>query len=60
VAFNDLLQIFFNRFGKDLKDAEWEKGIKGHQTIIDALRDADLPKATEALRSHLNYHKRSL
>ena len=60
VAFNDLLQIFFNRFRESLRDAEWEKGIRSHQTILDALRDDDLPLAIATLREHIEYHKRAL
>jgi DNA-binding FadR family transcriptional regulator len=60
VAFNDLLQVFFDRFRKSLVAAEWVPGIAGHQRIIDALRDGQLPAAIAEMRAHLEYHRGSL
>ncbi|MBI3839291.1 MAG: FadR family transcriptional regulator [Planctomycetia bacterium] len=60
VAFNDLLQIFFNRFRQSLLDAEWDKGVRQHQRLIDSLRDGDLETAQQTLSDHLNYHKSRL
>lgn len=60
VAFNDLLQIFFNRFRQSVLDGEWELGVQGHQKVINALRDRKVEAATAALRKHIEYHKTSL
>lgn len=57
VAFNDLMQIFFQRFRDSLKKADWQPGIEGHQRIIDALRDQDVTLASNELRHHIEYHK---
>jgi GntR family transcriptional repressor for pyruvate dehydrogenase complex len=60
VAFNDLIQIFFDRFRQSVLAAEWERGIRDHSQILDALRDGDLKRADELMRAHLEYHKRGL
>lgn len=60
VAFNDLLQIFFQRFRESVKRAEWKRGMESHQRLLDALRDQDLARATDELRSHIESHKRPL
>ena len=60
VAFNDLLQIFFNRFRASLVDGEWEKGVLQHQALLNAIRAGDLPLASSTMREHIEYHKRSL
>jgi GntR family transcriptional repressor for pyruvate dehydrogenase complex len=57
VAFNDLLQIFFQKFRESVKKAEWRQGIEGHQRILDALRDQDVPRASDELRKHIESHK---
>ena len=57
VAFNDLLQIFFQRFRDSLKKADWTPGIEAHQRIIDALHKQDVALATEELRQHIEYYK---
>ncbi len=60
VAFNDLLQIFFNRFRQSLLEAAWEEGIQSHQKLIDALRDGKLDTAANLLRQQLGYHRAML
>jgi DNA-binding FadR family transcriptional regulator len=57
VAFNDLLQIFFNRFRESLLDAQWEEGIEQHQVIIDSLRQGRVHFAQDTLQRHIEYHK---
>jgi GntR family transcriptional regulator, transcriptional repressor for pyruvate dehydrogenase complex len=57
VAFNDLLQVFFQRFRESVKKAEWKRGIDSHQRIIDSLREQDLTAACEELRRHIESHK---
>lgn len=57
VAFNDLLQIFFLRFRESVNKADWEPGISGHLRIINALRDQDVPQASNELREHIESHK---
>lgn len=57
VAFNDLLQIFFQRFRESLKKADWLPGIESHQRIIDALHNQDVSLASDELRQHIEYHK---
>jgi GntR family transcriptional repressor for pyruvate dehydrogenase complex len=60
VAFNDLLQIFFNRFQQQVLDAEWDKGIEQHQRLIDALRDGDAEAARRTLCEHLAHYRNHL
>jgi GntR family transcriptional regulator, transcriptional repressor for pyruvate dehydrogenase complex len=57
VAFNDLLQIFFQQFRESLKKAEWKRGIDSHQRIIDFLRDQQVSQACDELRRHIESHK---
>ncbi|HEX4144445.1 MAG TPA: GntR family transcriptional regulator [Pirellulales bacterium] len=55
VAFNDLLQVFFNRFREALDPPNIDKKVRGHLDIIDALRRGDVTDACGALRRHLEY-----
>lgn len=64
VAFNDILEIFFQRFRDSVKSADWNEAvdrhqgtIKSHQSIIDALRDNDVPRASQNLRNHIDAHR---
>ena len=57
VAFHDLLDLFFRRFRKSVKKAEWASGIASHQRLIDALRDGELQTACDELRKHIESHK---
>lgn len=57
VAFNDLVQIFFQRFRESVKRAEWKQGVDGHQRIIDSLRDGAIEAASETLRLHIDCHR---
>ncbi|HEY2839630.1 MAG TPA: FCD domain-containing protein [Pirellulales bacterium] len=57
VAFNDLLQVFFQRFRASVKMAEWKRGVEGHQRVLDLLQAADVAGAVEELRSHIESHK---
>jgi GntR family transcriptional repressor for pyruvate dehydrogenase complex len=56
-AFNDLLQIFFQRFRESVKKAEWKAGVENHQQIIDSLRSGIIDAATDVLRRHIEFHK---
>lgn len=56
VAFNDLLQVFFQRFRKDFPRSAWRTGINDHQQIIDALRDRKPELAAHLLRPHIESH----
>jgi GntR family transcriptional regulator, transcriptional repressor for pyruvate dehydrogenase complex len=60
VAFNDLLQVFFNRFRRDTAHGNQEAGARGHQKIIDSLHSGDLDAATAELRRHLEYYQTCL
>jgi GntR family transcriptional regulator, transcriptional repressor for pyruvate dehydrogenase complex len=55
-AFSDLLQIFFERFGKTVKK-NWRGGVKVHQEIIDGLRDGKASAVIEILHRHIEAHK---
>ncbi|MEZ6046166.1 MAG: FCD domain-containing protein [Planctomycetaceae bacterium] len=59
LAFNDLLEIFFEKFRESIKKAEWKSGNKSHQRMIDALKKQDLNAATEELRTHIASHRQS-
>jgi GntR family transcriptional repressor for pyruvate dehydrogenase complex len=56
-AFNDLVQLFFRKFREDFQQSRWKDGIRGHQEIIDTLRDGDWHKATELLTQHIGVHR---
>ena len=58
VAFNDLLQIFFDRFRRSVASGDWKMGVEGHQRMIENLRDGKLEAAIDELRYHLEHHKR--
>ena len=57
VAFGDLLHVFFQRFRESVKKAEWKAGVESHQRIIDDLRDQNVERATEELKSHIESHR---
>jgi GntR family transcriptional regulator, transcriptional repressor for pyruvate dehydrogenase complex len=57
VAFNDLLQIFFQRFRESVKKAEWKRGVESHLRMIDCLRDQRLAEACDEMRRHIESHK---
>lgn len=56
-AFNDLVQVFFRKLRAEFYQSRWKDGVKGHQEIIDALRDGDHLKATHLLTEHINVHR---
>lgn len=55
-AFNDLLQVFFQRLRRDFPRSTWRKGVSDHQQIIDALRDRKPDLAVPLLRAHVESH----
>lgn len=59
VAFHDLLTIFFDRFRRSVEQGDWERGMKRHQEILDALRDGDLKEACDQLAAHVNFHRKA-
>lgn len=56
-AFNDLVQVFFQKFRADISKARRDSGIRGHQEIIDTLRKGDYQTATTMLTTHINVHR---
>jgi DNA-binding GntR family transcriptional regulator len=56
MAFSDVLSVFFQRFRKGVKAAEWRHGIKVHQAILDALRAGQVADADRLLREHIESH----
>jgi DNA-binding FadR family transcriptional regulator len=56
-AFNDLVQVFFRKFRQEFSKTRWKEGIRGHQEIIDTLRDGDHQKAIAMLTEHINVHR---
>jgi GntR family transcriptional regulator, transcriptional repressor for pyruvate dehydrogenase complex len=56
LAFNDLLDIFFEQFRENVKKGDWKSGNECHQRIIDALRNRDLGTACSELNSHIRHH----
>lgn len=56
-AFNDLVQVFFRKFRADFLRSRWKDGVRGHQEIIDTLRDGDYQNATALLTAHINVHR---
>ncbi|OAI52905.1 hypothetical protein AYO44_04455 [Planctomycetaceae bacterium SCGC AG-212-F19] len=59
-AFNDLFQVFFQRFRESVKRGAWKAGIAGHQRIIDALRKGNTRVAVDELREHIESHRARL
>lgn len=57
VAFNDLLQIFFQTFRESVKKAEWKEGTVSHQRIIDLLQQQKPTQAADEMRRHIESHK---
>jgi GntR family transcriptional repressor for pyruvate dehydrogenase complex len=57
VAFNEVLQLFFQKCRESVQRQEWQAGIDCHYRIINALRDQDVPLAIEELRGHIEFHK---
>jgi DNA-binding FadR family transcriptional regulator len=59
VAFNGLLEVFFQRFRREVLEARrsWSTGIEGHQRILDALRAGRVGKAQDLLRQHLAHYR---
>lgn len=57
VAFNDLLQLFFQRFRESIRKAEWKQGIRSHFEILEALQRGELPVACGLLRDHIESHR---
>jgi GntR family transcriptional repressor for pyruvate dehydrogenase complex len=57
VAFNDLLQVFFQRFRESVKKAEWKRGVESHRRILDLLRTRQPTLACDELRRHIESHK---
>jgi DNA-binding FadR family transcriptional regulator len=47
MAFDDLLQILFNRIRNSLSGAEWDKGTEQHRRLLDALRGGNLEVARQ-------------
>jgi DNA-binding FadR family transcriptional regulator len=60
LTFSDLLAVFFRKFRESLRQADWQSGIEGHQRIIDALRDGQLPVAREELQHHIEWHQQRM
>jgi len=57
IPFSDILSIFFQRFRESVQHAEWDRGTRHHQMIIDALRDGDTSLASTLLREHIGFHQ---
>jgi DNA-binding GntR family transcriptional regulator len=55
-AFSDLLQVFFARFSKSVKNNR-RAGAMTHQEIIDGIRDGKISEVVEMLRQHVEAHK---
>ena len=63
VAFNDLLQVFFARFRKNIVETiqrDKEYSSRNHRSIIEAMRKGKLKEAQSLLKVHLEYHEKSL
>jgi GntR family transcriptional regulator, transcriptional repressor for pyruvate dehydrogenase complex len=51
-AFSDLLQVFFERFQKTVKDNR-RGGARIHQEVIDGIRDGKIAEIIELLKCHI-------
>lgn len=60
VAFSGVIELFFDRFHKSMKQAEWKQGIVSHQKIIDCLNRGETSKARDELKKHIESHKQRL
>ncbi|MDP7019281.1 MAG: GntR family transcriptional regulator [Pirellulaceae bacterium] len=57
VAFNDLLEIFFQRVRESVQGGEWVLGVESHQRLLDHLQARELAAANHELRDHIESHK---
>jgi DNA-binding FadR family transcriptional regulator len=56
LVFDDLLQIFFDRFKRPLSNARREVIVEQHHGLIRFLRDGDLENARHLLADHLSIY----
>ncbi len=54
LVFDDLLQIFFNRFVGDPAGRQWDLAIEHHDRLIRHLRDGRLDEARQLVATHLS------
>jgi DNA-binding FadR family transcriptional regulator len=61
VAFNDLLQVFFDRLhDPDPPESQWRKTVEQHTRLIEDLRDGELEGAHRTLCSHFGEYAERL
>jgi len=61
VAFNDLLQIFFDRLhDPNPPESQWAKTVEQHARLIEELRDGDLNSAHRTLGNHFGEYSQRL
>ncbi len=54
LVFDDLLQIFFNRFVGDPTGRQWDLATEHHERLIRYLRDGQLDEARQLVATHLS------
>ncbi|MDA0659385.1 MAG: FCD domain-containing protein [Planctomycetota bacterium] len=57
MAFNELLQVFFQRLRETSSSSLWSLAVADHQGIIDSLRDGDVETAKKAMCVHVERFK---
>lgn len=60
LAFDDLLQIFFNRFKRRQSPKRWTAIVDEHHALLCHLRDGELDDARRLLSAHLNIYDTEL
>lgn len=54
MAFNELIQVYFQRLRENCSSSLWPIGVADHQTIIDSLRDGNVEMAKKTLCLHVD------
>jgi GntR family transcriptional repressor for pyruvate dehydrogenase complex len=57
LVFNDLLQIFFLRFGAPSSESHWKTTVDQHERLVESLGRGDLDAARQTLEEHLSAHR---
>jgi GntR family transcriptional repressor for pyruvate dehydrogenase complex len=60
LAFDDLLQIFFNHFKRQQSPQRWMAIVDEHHALLRHLRDGELENARRLLSAHLNIYDADL
>lgn len=59
IAFNDLLEVFFQRFRRQIMEVRSQEkaSAMGHRRILEALQAGDLARAQDLVRQHMAHYR---